>query len=142
MADKGKGKGGKRKKASSVMKLPSYMMDMHEHALTVLTEDEFKKFVDTFSSKERKEGVSWITWLFLGLIGGHKFYLGNKTLGLVYLVATGLAAIGFFGGVDALQYAIVISGLGWLYDLFTLRNQIKATNIQMAEDMLNDATRM
>jgi TM2 domain-containing membrane protein YozV len=55
-------------------------------------------------------GVAYLLWLLLGLIGGHKFYLGKPFIGVVYLLTAGLC------------------GVGLIYDLFTLRRQVEAEN--------------
>lgn len=50
--------------------------------------------------------VAWILQAFLGMLGLHRFYLGKWVSGLVWL---------FTGG---------IFGIGWIYDFFTLNEQI------------------
>jgi TM2 domain-containing membrane protein YozV len=58
--------------------------------------------------------VAWILLCFLGYLGIHRFYQGKVISGLVYL---------FTGG---------ILGIGWLYDLWTLNEQISERNVQLA----------
>ena len=43
--------------------------------------------------------IAYLIWLFLGLLGGHRFYFGHIGLGLLYLFTAGLFGIGWF--VDA-----------------------------------------
>ena len=49
---------------------------------------------------KKSKGTAYALWFFLGLIGGHKFYLGKTGMGLFYLLAGGgflvLWAIDFF----------------------------------------------
>lgn len=40
--------------------------------------------------------IAYIIWLFLGLLGGHRFYFGHIGLGLLYLFTAGLFGIGWF----------------------------------------------
>jgi TM2 domain-containing membrane protein YozV len=54
--------------------------------------------------------VTWLLLVFLGLFGGHRFYLEKWVTAVVYLVSGGLF------------------GLGWLYDLLTLNGQISDAN--------------
>lgn len=54
--------------------------------------------------------VAWILLTFLGLFGIHRFYMGKWFTGLIYL---------FTGG---------IFGVGYLYDLWTLNEQVSAEN--------------
>ena len=54
--------------------------------------------------------VAWILLTFLGLFGIHRFYMGKWITGLIYLLTGGL----FF--------------LGYLYDYWTLNNQLAEIN--------------
>ena len=54
--------------------------------------------------------ISWILLTFLGLFGAHRFYLGKWITGILYLFTFGLF------------------GVGYLYDLWTLNDQISQIN--------------
>lgn len=54
--------------------------------------------------------VAWILLAFLGVFGIHRFYMGKWITGLIWLLTGGLL------------------GLGWLYDLWTLNEQVAETN--------------
>ncbi len=54
--------------------------------------------------------VAWLLLVFLGVFGGHRFYLGKWITGLLWLCTGGLF------------------GVGWLYDLCTLNAQIDYAN--------------
>jgi TM2 domain-containing membrane protein YozV len=56
--------------------------------------------------------VAWLLLIFLGLFGIHRFYLGKWVTGIIYLVSGGLL------------------GIGWLYDLCTLNQQISDLNMK------------
>ncbi|WP_438984450.1 NINE protein [Aequoribacter sp.] len=56
--------------------------------------------------------LAWILLTFLGIFGVHRFYMGKIFTGLLYL---------FTGGLFL---------LGWLYDLYTLNEQITQENAQ------------
>ncbi|MCL1991576.1 MAG: NINE protein [Spirochaetes bacterium] len=58
----------------------------------------------------KSKATAYILWFFLGILGGHKFYLGRTGMGLLYL---------FTGG---------LFGIGWLVDLFTLGHQVDVYN--------------
>jgi hypothetical protein len=58
----------------------------------------------------RKKTTVYLLWLFLGIIGGHKFYLKKSGMGFLYLITLGL----FF--------------IGWFIDLFTLGKQVDDFN--------------
>ena len=54
--------------------------------------------------------VAWILLTFLGLFGIHRFYMGKWLTGILYLLTGGLF------------------GLGYLYDYWTLNDQITEIN--------------
>ena len=56
--------------------------------------------------------VAWLLLMFLGLLGMHRFYLGKWVTGIIYLISGGLL------------------GIGWLYDLCTLNQQISDLNMK------------
>lgn len=56
--------------------------------------------------------VAWVLLTFLGLFGMHRFYMGKWFTGIVYLLSGG------------------IFGLGYLYDLWTLNDQVSLINSQ------------
>lgn len=56
--------------------------------------------------------LSWILLTFLGIFGVHRFYLNKWVTGIVYLLSGGLL------------------GLGYLYDLWTLNEQVHERNLE------------
>ncbi len=56
--------------------------------------------------------ISWLLLTFTGLLGFHRIYMGKWVSGLVYLVTFG------------------IFGIGYIYDLWTLNDQISQINYQ------------
>lgn len=58
--------------------------------------------------------AAWILLTFLGLFGLHRFYMGKFVTGIIYLLTGGLFLI------------------GWLYDLWTLNEQVDELNQESA----------
>lgn len=54
--------------------------------------------------------IAWILLTFFGFLGFHRFYLGKIVTGLIWLCTGGLFT------------------LGWLYDLWTLNDQVSEKN--------------
>jgi TM2 domain-containing membrane protein YozV len=57
--------------------------------------------------------VAWILLTFLGLFGIHRFYMGKWATGIIYLLTGG------------------IFGIGYLYDLWTLNDQVSLINSRL-----------
>jgi hypothetical protein len=55
-------------------------------------------------------GVAYVLWFFLGLFGGHRFYIGKIGTAILYLLTAG------------------IFGIGWIIDVFTLASQVRRVN--------------
>lgn len=63
-----------------------------------------------FYQGELDYNVSWLLLAFLGLFGIHRMYMGKWLTGLIYLLTGGLF------------------GIGYIYDLWTLNDQISLIN--------------
>jgi TM2 domain-containing membrane protein YozV len=63
-----------------------------------------------FRSGDINYSVAWILLTFLGLLGIHRMYMGKWITGILYLLTLGLL------------------GFGWLYDYWTLNDQITIAN--------------
>ena len=63
-----------------------------------------------FHSGSYDYSVAWILLTFLGLLGVHRMYLGKWVTGIIYLFTLGLC------------------GLGFIYDFWTLNNQVSMKN--------------
>ena len=60
--------------------------------------------------REKDLGIAYVLWFLFGVLGGHRFYLGQIGWGLLYFFTGGL----FF--------------VGWVIDLFTLPSQVRMAN--------------
>jgi TM2 domain-containing membrane protein YozV len=65
-----------------------------------------------FTAGTTNYSVAWLLLMFLGFFGIHRFYLGKWVTGVIYLLSAGLL------------------GIGWLYDLCTLNQQISELNMK------------
>jgi TM2 domain-containing membrane protein YozV len=63
-----------------------------------------------FRAGRKNYSVAWVLLTFLGLLGVHRMYLGKWVTGIVYLCTAGLL------------------GIGYLYDFWTLNDQITVVN--------------
>ncbi|MDX1947544.1 MAG: TM2 domain-containing protein [Pirellulaceae bacterium] len=63
-----------------------------------------------FTSGRLDYNVAWLLLVFLGYLGIQHFYMGKMVTGIIWLLTGGLC------------------GLGWLYDLWTLNDQVSEAN--------------
>jgi TM2 domain-containing membrane protein YozV len=63
-----------------------------------------------FTTGKIDYNLTWILLGFLGVFGVHRFYMGKIFTGIIYFFTAGLF------------------GVGWLYDLWTLNQQINEVN--------------
>lgn len=61
-----------------------------------------------YPPRDTDYSVAWVLLIFLGLFGVHRFYMGKFVSGLVYLLTGGLF------------------GIGYIYDICTLNEQIRS----------------
>jgi len=66
-------------------------------------------------------GIAYLLWLIggFGVLGLHRFYLGKFPTGILWLCSGGLG------------------GIGALYDLFTLSNQVRLANLKKGHVVIN-----
>ena len=65
-----------------------------------------------FNAGRINYSVAWLLQTFLGIFGIHRMYMGKWITGLLYLVTGGLFLV------------------GWLYDFWTLNDQITVRNAE------------
>lgn len=94
-----------------------------------LLESEIKKH-------EKNMVVAYLLCIFLGGLGLHKFYLGNKKSGIIYLVLTIIGGILSIVGVGLVLLAIV--GILCIIDLFTIPGQIKKSYEELEDRIIGE----
>ncbi len=88
-----------------------------------LSSEQLRAVQKEFERRRKRPWVAWGLWLSTGILGTHRFYLGDKGGGLLLLCSAG--------------------GLGvlWLLDAFTLRERIRrscqAVEAEIILTMLN-----
>lgn len=106
------------------------MDDEVRRAQKNLSERDYQIYRDELKSHQKSVGVTYLLWLFTGLFGGHKFYLGEHFSGLCYLV---LSAVGII-----IPLFFLLPGIGCFIDLFTIPGQIRKRTKKEAKKLLKD----
>lgn len=65
---------------------------------------------DRYQSGPTDYTIAWVLLVFLGLFGAHRLYMGKWVTAIIWFFTVGLF------------------GIGWLYDLWTLNDQIDEIN--------------
>ncbi len=92
--------------------------------------------------RRRSTAVAYLLWFLLSWLALHKFYLGRITVGVIYLIAPWLCILVIVSGFamaesDAAMgtvtlmaglLGLLVYGIWWLVDLFTIPGQVMAYN--------------
>lgn len=70
--------------------------------------------------------VAYILWLFLGLLGAHRFYLGSTVSAVIMLILT----LSFFG--------LIVSGIWWLIDAFVIPSMVNGQKVSIRQRMMTE----
>lgn len=113
-------------------------IDLTDHELSVLSLE---------LAKRRSILTAYVLLFFLGGVGAHQFYIGNKFRGFVILLAWPAFFISMLGGVghhktpELLIFSCVwafIAMLCLIYDWFTLALQTKGSNDDLESLTIKD----
>lgn len=83
-----------------------------------------KNPVEVLTGITKSTPIAYVFWVFLGLFGGHRFYLGEPVIGFAQLILT-FSILG-----------IPVSVIWWLIDAFLIPRMVRRFNQQdLAERM-------
>jgi TM2 domain-containing membrane protein YozV len=85
-----------------------------------LSSEDLQLLSSEMNKKQKSSGTTWLLWIFLGGLGGHRFYLG-KTGSAVGMLLT-------FGGL----------GIWAFIDLFLINGMVKSTNEKIESEILEE----
>ncbi|MED0739031.1 TM2 domain-containing protein [Aneurinibacillus thermoaerophilus] len=80
-----------------------------------------------FEKRKKSKGIAYILWLFLGSLGGHRFYAGDIGLGIGMIIVWVLGWFIFF--IPTIIWAII--------DLFLIGKRIDQLNEQIEAEIIN-----
>lgn len=69
--------------------------------------------------------VAYILWYFLGIFGGHRFYMGKTGTAITQLILS-ITVIG-----------MIATGIWWVVDAFLLHTWVKDRNRQIENDVMD-----
>lgn len=72
-----------------------------QEIVNALPQDKQAAFMIEYESRKKDSTTAVVLAVFLGAFGAHKFYLGNNTVGVLYLLFCWTCIPGFLGIIDA-----------------------------------------
>lgn len=69
--------------------------------------------------------VAYVLWYFLGMLGGHRFYIGKTGSAIAQLVLT-ITLVG-----------MVVTGVWWIIDAFLLHGYVRDKNQEVEAEILS-----
>ncbi len=87
-----------------------------------------------FEANKKSVGVAYLFWLFLGFVGGHRFYLKRKGSAIVMLIIS-LFALMTESGIG------VIILIWWLIDAFLITGIVSEYNNGLINSIKEEGTK-
>ncbi|NMM54019.1 TM2 domain-containing protein [Paenibacillus aquistagni] len=69
--------------------------------------------------------IAYVLWYFLGLFGGHRFYMGRTGSAVAQLILS-ITVIG-----------MIVTFIWWVVDAFTLHNMVKERNYEVENQVIH-----
>ncbi len=86
-----------------------------------LTERELLILRQEVESRKKSVAAVWLLWLFLGIVGGHRFYLGRIGTGIAMLLLGWLTL-----------------GIWWIVDAFLVPGMLRANQREVQAEVLGE----
>jgi len=105
-----------------------------------LSTQDFMLIEQRVTNEAKSTGAAYLIWLFLGGLGGHRFYLGRTGSGIIMLL---LSIVGWATlpiGIGAIP--LIILGLWVLIDAFLIPGMIQKHKDKVRQDLTNQAMRI
>ena len=84
------------------------------------------KAMMAFETGKKSTGIAYLLWFFLGVFGGHRFYLGRTGSAVAMLVIYILSLLLLFVGVGLIGLAAI--GIWWIVDAFLIAGIARDSN--------------
>ena len=89
-----------------------------------LTSQELQILSTEMDKKKKSTAATWLLWLFLGGLGGHRYYLGKYGTAILMTVTLGCL------------------GIWTIIDLFLINGMLKRTNEKVEATIIKDIQRL
>ncbi|MBD2847202.1 TM2 domain-containing protein [Paenibacillus sp. IB182496] len=99
---------------------PSYSLRLQ------LTEQEQASLRTAMAACAKQPAVAYVVWYFVGLFGGHRFYMGRPLTGAVQL-ALSLTVLG-----------LAVTFVWWIIDAFRMPRWIRSRNVEIEQALARE----
>ena len=83
-----------------------------------------------YDANKKSAGIAYILWLFMGLLGAHRFYLGEKGTGIFMLAITLTSFVLMFVSIG---FSTIFITIIWAFvDLFLIPRMTRKYNNDLA----------
>jgi TM2 domain-containing membrane protein YozV len=83
-----------------------------------------------YDANKKSTGVAYLLWLFLGCLGGHRFYAGKTGSAVAQLLLSLAGWLLIFIGIGLLP--LIVVGVWVLIDAFLIPGWVRNTNTKLA----------
>jgi len=84
-----------------------------------------------YDAQKKSVGASYVLWFFLGMVGAHRFYLGQSGTGAAMLV---LFLVGFVLSLVLIGVLLLIPlWVWWVVDAFLIPRMASDYNMRLAQ---------
>lgn len=100
-----------------------------EHNEQVWIEDEVKR-------RGKQAWIAWLLWAFTGMVGGHRFYLGQTNTAIAQLI---LFIVAYATMIILVGFAVYLGLALWvLVDAFQINKMLEESRIQTRGEVERD----
>jgi len=92
------------------------------------------------TNESKSTGAAYLIWLFVGGLGGHRFYLGRPGSGAAILGLTVIGALTSVLGIGVVL--LIVSGIWVLVDAFLIPGMIQKNKDEVRRRLSMDALSM
>jgi TM2 domain-containing membrane protein YozV len=85
-----------------------------------------------YDATKKRAGFAYLLWFFFGMVGAHRFYLGDNVAGGMFVLFTVGGVLLIPHGVTAGLLFLGIAGLAVLGDLFFVPGLVRKHNVALA----------
>jgi len=86
-----------------------------------------------YDAMKKSAAVAYILWWFLGMFGGHRFYLGRPGSAAAILCITLVSFLLLIIIIGA--FTLLISVVWWIVDAFLIPGMVRDHNLRLANRM-------